>query len=96
MQNRTLALGLIALSLIPFSAAFMFYERPQDARDTTKQNAKADKTPLVRDYSPVIGPFIREAVGSFNVDIIIDGEVSKSYRLMLLPTYNLTLPPSVR
>jgi hypothetical protein len=24
MQNRTLALGLIALSLIPFSAAFMF------------------------------------------------------------------------
>ncbi len=29
MQNRTLALGLIALSLIPFSAAFVFYERPR-------------------------------------------------------------------
>lgn len=56
MQNRTLALGLIALSLIPFSAAFMFYERPQDAKETTTQTAKADNTPLVRDYSPVIGP----------------------------------------
>jgi protein-disulfide isomerase len=56
MQNRTLALGLIALSLIPFSAAFMFYERPQDSRDTTTQNAETDKTPLVRDYSPIIGP----------------------------------------
>ncbi|MBL1272822.1 MAG: thioredoxin domain-containing protein [Oceanospirillales bacterium] len=56
MQNRTLALGLIALSLIPFSAAFMFYERPQDAKETTTQNTKADNTPLVRDYSPVIGP----------------------------------------
>ncbi len=56
MQNRTLAMGLIALSLIPFSAAFMFYERPQDARDTAAQNATVDEPPLVRDYSPVIGP----------------------------------------
>jgi protein-disulfide isomerase len=56
MQNRTLALGLIALSLIPFSAAFMFYERPQDTKETTTQNAQADNTPLVRDYSPIIGP----------------------------------------
>ncbi|KXS54794.1 MAG: hypothetical protein AWU57_820 [Marinobacter sp. T13-3] len=45
MQNRTLALGLIALCLIPFSAAFMFYERPQDAKETTTQNAKAESTP---------------------------------------------------
>eukprot|EP00557_Chaetoceros_sp_GSL56_P004427 CAMPEP_0176497660 /NCGR_PEP_ID=MMETSP0200_2-20121128/11850_1 /TAXON_ID=947934 /ORGANISM="Chaetoceros sp., Strain GSL56" /LENGTH=1349 /DNA_ID=CAMNT_0017895703 /DNA_START=42 /DNA_END=4088 /DNA_ORIENTATION=- len=27
-------------------------------------------------YSPVLGPFIREAVGNFDVDIILDGEVT--------------------
>jgi hypothetical protein len=26
-------------------------------------------------YSPVLGPFIREAVGDFDVDVILDGEV---------------------
>lgn len=56
MQTRTLVLGLIALSLIPFSAAFVFYDRSQNTADTTTQSATTDKTPLVRDYSPVIGP----------------------------------------
>lgn len=56
MQTRTLVLGLIALSLIPFSAAFVFYDRSQNTAATTTQSATTDKTPLVRDYSPVIGP----------------------------------------
>ncbi|MAI31017.1 MULTISPECIES: thioredoxin domain-containing protein [unclassified Marinobacter] len=52
MRTRTLVVSLILFCLAVFTAAFVVYDRSQ----VTSETATVDKTPLVRDYSPIIGP----------------------------------------
>ncbi|WP_148863323.1 DsbA family protein [Marinobacter fonticola] len=52
MRTRTLVVSLVLLCLAIFAAAFVLYDRSEG----TNEPAVVEKTPLVRDYSPVIGP----------------------------------------
>lgn len=52
MQTRTLVISLLLFCLVVFAGAFVIYDRSQG----TNEPAVVEKTPLVRDYSPVIGP----------------------------------------
>ncbi|BES70833.1 hypothetical protein RE428_18510 [Marinobacter nanhaiticus D15-8W] len=52
MRTRTLVTSLVLFCLVVFAGAFVIYDRSQG----TNEPAVVEKTPLVRDYSPVIGP----------------------------------------
>ena len=52
MRTRTLVVSLVLFCLVVFAGAFVIYDRSQG----TNEPAVVEKTPLVRDYSPVIGP----------------------------------------
>ncbi|WP_421840833.1 DsbA family protein [Marinobacter algicola] len=52
MRTRTLVISLVLFCLVIFAAAIIYYDRSQG----TNEPAVVEKTPLVRDYSPVIGP----------------------------------------
>ena len=52
MRTRTLVISLVLICLVIFAAAFVYYDRSQGTNDP----AVVGKTPLVRDYSPVVGP----------------------------------------
>ncbi|MAB54111.1 MULTISPECIES: thioredoxin domain-containing protein [unclassified Marinobacter] len=52
MRTRTLVISLVLICLVIFAAAFVYYDRSQG----TNEPAVVGKTPLVRDYSPVVGP----------------------------------------
>lgn len=52
MRNRSLLLSLGAFCLVVIAAAFVFYDRPGNSTEA----ATVEQTPLVRDYSPIIGP----------------------------------------
>lgn len=52
MRTRTLVISLVLFCLVIFAAAIIYYDLSQG----TNEPAVVEKTPLVRDYSPVIGP----------------------------------------
>tara|TARA_R100000687_G_C6411597_1_gene146697 strand:- start:90 stop:719 length:630 start_codon:yes stop_codon:yes gene_type:complete len=52
LRTRTLVISLVLFCLVIFAAAIIYYDRSQG----TNEPAVVEKTPLVRDYSPVIGP----------------------------------------
>jgi|TARA_R100001480_G_scaffold72678_2_gene83658 protein-disulfide isomerase len=52
VRTRTLVISLVLICLVIFAAAFVYYDRSQG----TNEPAVVGKTPLVRDYSPVVGP----------------------------------------
>lgn len=52
MRTRTLVTSLVLFCLVVFAGAFVIYDRSQG----TNEPAVVEKTPLVRDYSPIIGP----------------------------------------
>lgn len=52
MRTRTLVISLVLFCLVIFAAAIIYYDLSQG----TNELAVVEKTPLVRDYSPVIGP----------------------------------------
>jgi hypothetical protein len=52
VRTRTLVTSLVLFCLVVFAAAFVYYDRSQGIDEP----AVVEKTPLVRDYSPVIGP----------------------------------------
>jgi protein-disulfide isomerase len=52
VRTRNLVISLVLICLVIFAAAFVYYDRSQG----TNEPAVVEKTPLVRDYSPVVGP----------------------------------------
>jgi protein-disulfide isomerase len=52
LRTRTLVISLVLFCLVIFAAAIIYYDLSQG----TNEPAVVEKTPLVRDYSPVIGP----------------------------------------
>ena len=52
MRTRTLVVSLVLLCLAIFAAAFVLYDRSEG----TNEPAGVEKTALLRDHSPVLGP----------------------------------------